>query len=163
MAKSINKAILVGNVGQDPEVRATQSGTKVAKFSLATNNKWKDRDGNAQERVEWHRITCWGKLAEIVEQYVHKGDRLYVEGRIEYTTVDNADGTKKYFTDIQCQEIMFCGNAQPNGGQQQPAAQQQARQAPPAQQAQRQAPPAQQQHAAPLAAPGNNWPEDMDF
>ena len=85
MARSLNKVMLIGNIGSDPEIRMTPSGSKVAKFSLATNRTYQDRTGQQQERTDWHRLTFFGKLADIVEQWVHKGDRLYVEGRIEYS------------------------------------------------------------------------------
>ncbi|HSR40666.1 MAG TPA: single-stranded DNA-binding protein, partial [Longimicrobiales bacterium] len=85
MSRSLNKVMLIGNLGSDPEIRTTSSGTMVAKVSMATNRTFQDRTGQQQERTEWHRLTFFGKLAEIVEQWVHKGDKLYVEGRIEYS------------------------------------------------------------------------------
>ncbi len=85
MSRSLNKVLLIGNVGNDPEIRATSSGSRVAKVSLATNRQFQDRTGQNQERTEWHRLTFFGRLADIVEQYVKKGDRLFVEGRLEYS------------------------------------------------------------------------------
>lgn len=108
MSRSINKALLVGNVGAEPEVRTTPSGTKLAKVSLATTRTFKDRSGERQEKTEWHRLTFWDRLAEIVEQYVGKGDRLYVEGRIEYSTTEQ-DGQTRYWTEIVVQELVMLG------------------------------------------------------
>jgi single-strand DNA-binding protein len=109
MARSLNKVMLIGNIGADPDVRSTPSGTKVVKLSLATNRKFQDRGGQQQERTDWHRLTLFGKLADIVEQYVSKGDRLYVEGRIEYSQTQDDKGGTKYWTDIVAQEIVMLG------------------------------------------------------
>jgi len=109
MARSLNKVMLIGNVGSDPEIRMTPSGTKVAKVGLATNRTWKDHSGMKQERTEWHRLTFWGKLADIVEQWVTKGDRLYVEGRIEYSQSEDEQGNVRYWTDINVQEMVMLG------------------------------------------------------
>jgi single-strand DNA-binding protein len=109
MARSLNKVMLIGNVGADPEVRMTPSGSKVVKLSLATNRKFQDRGGQQQERTEWHRLTFFGRLADIVEQYVSKGDRLYVEGRIEYSQTQDDQGGVKYWTDIVAQELVMLG------------------------------------------------------
>ena len=110
MARSLNKVMLIGNVGSDPEIRMTPSGSKVAKFSLATNRTWQDRTGQSQEKTEWHRLTFWAKLADIVEQWVHKGDRLYVEGRIEYSQTQDDTGGVRYWTDINVQEMVMLGS-----------------------------------------------------
>ena len=83
MAKSLNKVMLIGNLGKDPELRYTTSGVAIATFSLATNEQWKDQDGNAQERTEWHNIVAWKKLAEICGEWLKKGKKIYVEGRIQ--------------------------------------------------------------------------------
>ena len=106
--KALNKIQLIGNVGNAPEIRSTPSGSKVAKLSIATNRTWKDRDGTVQEKTDWHRCTFFGQIADVVEKWIHKGDRLYVEGRIEYSTSE-ADGVKKYFTDIVVQELVMLG------------------------------------------------------
>lgn len=116
MSRSLNKVMLIGNVGADPEVRTTPSGTKVAKVSLATNRTWRDRSGQQQEKTEWHRLTFWDKMAELIEQYVHKGDRLYVEGRIEYSQTEDANGVTKFWTDINVQEMVMLGSGSPGGG-----------------------------------------------
>jgi single-strand DNA-binding protein len=101
--------MLIGNVGNDPEIRATSSGARVAKISLATNRSWSDRSGQTQEKTEWHRLTFFGRLVDIVEQWVKKGDRLYVEGRIEYSQTEGEGGTK-YWTDIVVNEMVMLGS-----------------------------------------------------
>lgn len=110
MARSLNKVTLIGNVGGDPDVRSTPSGARVAKVSLATSRSFDDRSGQRQERTEWHRLTFWGKLADVVEQYVGKGDRLYVEGRIEYSQTEDDRGNTRYWTDIQVREMIMLGS-----------------------------------------------------
>lgn len=116
MSRSINKAILVGNVGADPEIRTTGSGTKVAKLSLATSRRYNDRSGGVREDTQWHRLTVWGRLADIVEQYIHKGDRLYVEGRIEYSQTEDGQGGTRYWTDIIVQDMVLLGQGGGGGG-----------------------------------------------
>ncbi len=116
MSRSLNKVMLIGNVGAEPEVRTTPSGTRIAKLSVATNREWSDRSGQKQEKTEWHRITFWDKMAEIVERYVHKGDRLYVEGRIEYSQTQDDQGNVKYWTDIVAREMVMLGAGGPGGG-----------------------------------------------
>lgn len=115
MSRSVNKVTLVGNVGSEPEVRTTGSGTKLAKVSLAANRTFNDRSGQRQEKTEWHRLTFWDRLADIVEQYVHKGDRLYVEGRIEYSQTEDEHGHQRYFTDIIVQDLVMLGQSGPGG------------------------------------------------
>ena len=98
---SVNKVILVGRLGKDPEIRSTPSGTSVAKFSLATDDKYTDRSGEKQERTEWHNIVAWGKLAEICGQYLKKGKLVYIEGSIRTDSWDDKEsGQKKYRTEI---------------------------------------------------------------
>ena len=109
MGKSVNKVTLLGNVGNEPEMRTTGSGTKVANFSVATNEVWYDKSNVKQERTEWHRCTAWDKVAEIVEQYVHKGDRIYVEGRISYSQTEDDKGVVKYWTDIVVRDLTLLG------------------------------------------------------
>ena len=111
MARSLNKVMLIGNVGSDPEIRMTPSGTKVAKFSLATNRTYQDRTGQQQERTDWHRLTFFGRLSDIVEQWVSKGDRLYVEGRIEYSQTQDDQGGTRYWTDIVVNEMVMLGSS----------------------------------------------------
>ena len=105
----MNKAILLGNVGKDPEIRTTGNGTKVASFSLATTEKWKDKDGNSSEATEWHNITAWNNVAKIVESYVKKGDKLLIEGRITNRSYDDKDGNKKYITEVVCNNLELLG------------------------------------------------------
>jgi single-strand DNA-binding protein len=105
----VNKAILVGNLGGDPELRYTASGTAVCKFSLATSRKFTGKDGQKQEKTEWHRITAWGKLAEICGQYLGKGKQVYIEGRIEYGSYEK-DGVKQYTTDIIAENMNMLGS-----------------------------------------------------
>jgi len=110
MARSLNKVMLIGNVGSEPEIRMTPSGSKVAKFSVATNRRYQDRSGQDQEKTDWHRLTFWGKLADIAEQWVKKGDRLYVEGRIEYSQTQDDQGGTRYWTDIVVSEMVMLGS-----------------------------------------------------
>ena len=114
MSRSLNKVMLIGNVGSDPEVRSTASGTRLAKMSLATNRQWTNKDGSEQEKTEWHRLTVWGKLVDVVERYVKKGDRLYVEGRIEYSESES-DGQKKYWTNVNVFEMVMLGSTGAGG------------------------------------------------
>jgi len=107
--------MLIGNVGNDPEIRATSGGARVAKVSLATNRSWSDRSGQTQEKTEWHRLTFFGRLVDVVEQWVKKGDRLYVEGRIEYSQTEG-EGGPKYWTDIVVNEMVMLGSTGGGGG-----------------------------------------------
>jgi single-strand DNA-binding protein len=116
MSRSLNKVMLIGNVGAEPEIRTTGSGTRVAKVSLATNRRFNDRSGQAQEKTEWHRLTFWDRMAELVEQYVKKGDRLYIEGRLEYSQTEDEHGNVRYWTDIVVQEMIMLGASGPGGG-----------------------------------------------
>ncbi len=115
MSRSLNKVTLIGNVGNDPEIRATSSGARVGKLSLATNRSWTDRSGQKKEKTEWHRLTFFGRLVDIVEQYVKKGNRLYVEGRVEYSQTEGEGGTK-YWTDIVVTEMVMLGSSGGSGG-----------------------------------------------
>lgn len=111
MARSLNKATLIGNVGGDPDVRTTASGTPVAKLSLATSRSFNDRSGQQQERTQWHRLTIFGRLVDVVQQWVKKGDRLYVEGRIEYSQSTDPQGTTRYWTDIIVDQLIMLGSS----------------------------------------------------
>lgn len=113
----INKAILVGNVGKDPEVRYLDNGVAVAQFSLATSENYKDKSGNRQTRTEWHNIVLWRGLAEVAEKYVKKGQPLYIEGRITNRSYDAKDGTKRYITEIVGNEMKMLGSKGSNEGQ----------------------------------------------
>ncbi len=112
----INKVILIGNLGKDPELRYTPSGTAVASFSLATSEKWKDRDGNMQDKTEWHNIVVWGRQAEIAKEYLAKGRQVYIEGRIQTRSWDDKDGNKRYTTEIIAQRLNFLGSRGDQGG-----------------------------------------------
>ncbi len=109
MSRSLNKAMIIGNLGSDPEVRSTSSGTRVATLSVATSRRWNDRSGQEQERTEWHRVIAWEGLAEICERYLSKGDRVYVEGRIEYRQWEGDDGRTRYTTEIRAREMIMLG------------------------------------------------------
>lgn len=110
MSRSLNKVTLIGNVGGDPDVRSTASGNRVAKLSLATNRQFTDRSGQQQDRTQWHRLTFFGRLVDVVEQWVKKGDRLYVEGRVEYSQTQDEHGGTRYWTDIIVNEMIMLGS-----------------------------------------------------
>ena len=97
---SVNKVILVGNMGQDPELRYTPSGAAVATLSIATNEAWRDNDGNQQDRTEWHRVVLWRKQAEFAGEYLKKGRKVYIEGRLQTRSWEDKDGNKRYTTEI---------------------------------------------------------------
>lgn len=118
MARGINKVILVGNLGDDPETKFTQSGMAVTKIRLATTSVRKDRDGNTQERTEWHRVTFFGKLGEIAGEFLRKGSHVYVEGSIRYDKFTGQDGVEKYTTDIIADEMQMLGGRGDSGEQQ---------------------------------------------
>jgi len=107
-----NLVILIGNVGSDPEVKHLDSGQTVAKFSLATNESYSDKSGKKVTQTEWHNITVWRNLAEIVEKYLKKGMLIYVEGRIHYSNFEDKNGNKQYRTDIICDSFRFLGKNQ---------------------------------------------------
>jgi single-strand DNA-binding protein len=111
MAKSVNKVILVGNLGQDPEVKYTPSGVPVGRLSLATNERFKDKNDQWQDRTEWHSVVAWQRLAEIVGEYVRKGTKLYIEGKLQTTSwQDRQSGEKKYRTEIVARDIILLGS-----------------------------------------------------
>jgi len=116
MARGINKVILVGNLGNDPDVKYTQSGMAVTRISLATTSVRKDRDGNTQERTEWHRVVFFGKLGEIAGEYLRKGRQVYVEGSIRYDKYTGQDGVEKYSTDIIADEMQMLGGRDGDSG-----------------------------------------------
>lgn len=119
---SVNKVILVGNLGKDPEVRFTPSGRAVAKFSLATTDSWTDQESGRQERTEWHNIVVWGKQAENCGQYLAKGRQVYIEGAIRSRSYDDKDGNKRYITEIVAQRVQFLGSGGGGRGTQQEGA-----------------------------------------
>lgn len=110
----VNKVILVGRLGADPDVKTINNGNTVAKLSVATSEEWKDKEGNKQERVEWSRVVAWGKLAELCGKYLAKGRQVYVEGRLQTSSYEK-DGVKKYSTDIVAHTVQFLGG-NPNAG-----------------------------------------------
>ena len=106
---AVNKAIILGNLGRDPEVRFTQSGRAVANFTVATTDTWFDQENGRQERTDWHNIVVWGKQAETCGQYLSKGRQVYIEGRIQTRSYDDRDGNKRYVTEIVAQRVQFLG------------------------------------------------------
>jgi single-strand DNA-binding protein len=117
MAKSVNKVILIGNLGKDPEVKYTPQGTAVAKFSLATNERFKDKDGNWQDRTEWHNITCWARLAEIAGEYLKKGRSVYIEGSLRTDSWDDKQtGQKRYMTNIVAHDLVLLSGGRGESG-----------------------------------------------
>jgi single-strand DNA-binding protein len=107
MAKDLNKVILIGRLGQDPELKYTQSGIAVAKFSVATSMSWKDQDGNSQEKTEWHNIVVWRKLAEICAEYLKKGSKIYVEGSLSTSTWEDENKKKHYKTEVVMNDMIM--------------------------------------------------------
>lgn len=138
MSRSLNKVMLIGNVGNDPEIRTTPNGSKVAQFSLATTRTWNGPGGDRQEKTEWHRCVVWNTrasgsgLADVIERYVKKGDRLYLEGRIEYRQWQDKEGQTRYSTEINVREMVMLsarggGEGGENGGRARGAAPERAR------------------------------------
>lgn len=116
MAKGVNKVILVGNLGNDPDVKYTQGGMAITRISLATTSVRKDKDGNQQDRTEWHRVVFFGKLGEIAGEYLRKGSSVYVEGSIKYDKFTGQDGVEKYSTDIVANELQMLSSKQDGEG-----------------------------------------------
>jgi single-strand DNA-binding protein len=121
VSRSLNKAILIGNAGADPEIRSTQSGSRVAQFNLATSRRWTNQSGEQQEKTEWHRIVAWerknsggGDPFNVIERFVKKGEKLFVEGEIQYRSYEDKDGVTKYMTEIIPRELILLGA--PSGG-----------------------------------------------
>ena len=121
MSRSLNRVTLIGNVGADPEIRTTPGGGRVAQFSVATSRRWTGQGGDQQEKTEWHRVVAWdnargAKLANVCEQYVKKGDKIYVEGRIEYRQWEDKEKQTRYTTEIIANEIILLGGRGGGGG-----------------------------------------------
>jgi single-strand DNA-binding protein len=116
MAGGVNKVILLGNLGADPEVRFTPGGQAVANFRVATNESWTDKQGQKQERTEWHRIVVWGKLAELCGEYLKKGRQAYVEGRLQTREWTDKENKKNYTTEVVAQTVQFLGGRAEGGG-----------------------------------------------
>ena len=113
---SINKVILIGNLGRDPELKYTPQGRPVVNFSMATTEKWTSKDGEKQEKTEWHNIVLWGRQAEIANQYLKKGNSCYIEGRITTRSWEDKDKVKRYRTEIEGQTLQFLGGKDGGGG-----------------------------------------------
>lgn len=107
---SVNKVILIGNLGKDPELKYLPSGRAVAEFSIATSENWKDKDGNRQEKTEWHNIVLWGRTAEVAKEYLSKGSSVYIEGRLQTRSWDDKDGKKQYKTEIVGDRMQMLGS-----------------------------------------------------
>ena len=141
---SVNKAILIGRLGKDPDLRYTPSGKAVASFSLATSERWSGQDGQKKESTTWHNIVAWGRQAEVLKEYMHKGSQVYIEGRISNRSYDDKEGNKKYISEVVVQNFQFLdsksSSSDANNEQQAPA----------------DAPP------VPPAGPGNN-DDDLPF
>ncbi|HUR92499.1 MAG TPA: single-stranded DNA-binding protein [Gemmatimonadaceae bacterium] len=121
MSRSLNKAILIGNLGSDPEIRSTTGGSRVASFSLATSRSWTGQSGEKQEKTEWHKCVVWNQksgtgLVDVIEKYVKKGDRLYVEGEIEYRQWQDKENQTRYTTEIKVRDLVMLGGARGGGG-----------------------------------------------
>lgn len=109
--RSLNKVLLLGNLGRDPEVRYTSSGKAVASFTVATSQRWKDQDGNEQERTEWHRVVAWGRLGEICGEFLSKGRQIFVEGRIQSREWEDQDGNRRTTVEIIANDMIMLGGA----------------------------------------------------
>ena len=122
MSRSLNKVTLIGNLGNDPEIRTTSGGNKVAQFSIATSRQWNSASGEKQEKTEWHKCVAWNVgtrgtgLADVIEKYAKKGDKLYVEGRIEYRQFEDKEKQTRYVTEINVREILLLGGGKAGGG-----------------------------------------------
>jgi single-strand DNA-binding protein len=144
MAGSVNKVILVGNLGADPEIRALESGQKVARLSLATNRSYNNRDGQRVDETEWHRVEVWGRLAEIAEKYLNKGRTIYIEGRIRTRKWTDQNNIEKYTTEIVGETLTMLGNREDSRPANQPQSNQPLQATPPT---------SQPAPAQPVAAP----------
>ena len=113
---SVNKVIIVGNLGQNVELKYTPGGAAVANFSLATSETWRDKEGEKQERTDWHRIVLWGKQAESLQQYLLKGRQIYVEGRLQTRKWDDKDGNTKYMTEVRAHQVVLLGRRDDTAG-----------------------------------------------
>lgn len=118
---SVNKAILIGRLGKDPDLRYTPAGKAVASFTLATNERWIGQDGQSNERTVWHNIVAWGKQAEIIKEHLSKGRQVYIEGRIDNRSYDDKEGNKRYVSEIVVQNFRFLGSREPSAAEPAPA------------------------------------------
>jgi single-strand DNA-binding protein len=113
---SLNKVMLIGNLGKDPELKYTQGGQAVVTFSLATTRKWKDKEGGDKEDTQWHNIKAWGRTAEVANQYLKKGRQVFIEGRLEHRQYDDKEGSRKYFTEVVCEQMVMLGGKRDDAG-----------------------------------------------
>ena len=113
---TVNKVMLIGRLGADPQLKYTPSGRANVNFNLATNASWKDQDGNMQERTDWHRIVAWGKLAEVIGEWLKKGSSVYIEGRLQTRSYDDQNGVKKYITEVVASDLEMLGGGAGRGG-----------------------------------------------
>lgn len=118
--RTLNKAILIGNLGADPEIRVTSQGQRVAHLSVATERRWTDAAGEAQKRTEWHRVVAWGRLAEIAEEYLARGERVYIEGEIQHRTYEDQEGTTRHTTEITARELIMLGRRETPATEEEP-------------------------------------------
>ena len=161
MSKGINKVILVGNLGNDPEVRYANNGAAIANISVATSESWKDKNtGEQQERTEWHRVVLFNRLGEIAGEYLRKGSKVYIEGKLQTRKWQDQSGQDKYTTEIVGNEMQMLDSRGDNAGQ---GGGYQARQPAPAHQGGGQQQSAPQQNAAPQPAPANDFDDDIPF
>ncbi|QEG08981.1 single-strand DNA-binding protein [Aeromonas phage 4_4512] len=168
-SRGVNKAVILGNVGDDPSIRYMPNGKAVANFTVATSESWKDQQGHKQERTEWHRCTAYDKLAEIIGEYVKKGSKLYLEGKLQTRKWQDQQGQDRYTTEIIVSEMqMLDGKPQQQGGQQAPQGQQQQQRHPQQQQApqnngyqQAISKPVQQQQAPQYNEPPHDFDDDI--
>jgi len=119
--RSLNKVLLIGNLGRDPEVRYTASGKAVASFTVATSQRWKDQNGTDQERTEWHRVVAWGRLGEICGEYLSKGKQVFIEGRIQSREWEDQDGNKRTTVEIIANDLIMLGGGAASRGSEEPA------------------------------------------
>ena len=109
VSRGVNRVTLIGNLGRDPELRSTAGGTSVATFSVATSERWNDKDGNQQERTEWHNVVAWGRQAEVCSQYLRKGSGVYIEGRLQTRSWEDKDGNKRKTTEVVALQLQMLG------------------------------------------------------
>lgn len=115
MSRTLNKVMLIGNVGKDPDVHFTPSGVKVAQFRMATTETWKDKEGAIQEHTDWHTIIAWRGLADVVEKLIHRGSRVYIEGKIQSRSFDDKEGNKRYVVEVVAENLLNLDSKKPEG------------------------------------------------
>ncbi len=115
MSRTLNKVMLIGNVGKDPDIHFTPTGVKVAQFRMATTETWKDKEGAIQEHTDWHTIVAWRGLADVVEKLIHRGSRVYIEGKIQSRSFDDKEGHKRYVTEIVADNLLNLDSKKPEG------------------------------------------------